>query len=132
MIAETTIIRMFLNSHQLNTIIAIRFHTRKNILAELIVCSNFFLICRHTDMCLVNHQRSTVNTEYFPPERISFGRFPYLSTEYLSIVVLHHSPSPCRDPFTFTSIPMDFEFIKVGMMHIFFIKEDFPYATFPL
>ena len=54
MVAKATVIRMFLNGHNLNTVVTSFCYTRKNLFTELTVSSNFFFLLSHTDMAFIN------------------------------------------------------------------------------
>src|SRR3712207_2138187 len=56
MIAERPIIRMFLNSHHLNTVISVFHHTGQDILPELSVSAHLLGVLSHTHMALINQE----------------------------------------------------------------------------
>ena len=55
-IAERSIIRMFLYSHDLNGVITILRYTRQYILTEFIIRPHLLLVSAHTDMALVDQK----------------------------------------------------------------------------
>ena len=117
MITERTIIRMFLNSHNLNGIISFLRNTGQHHTTEFVVTANFLFIRSHTDMTFINHQRISLCTEHLLSEPVRILRFPDLCTEYLCLLILYHTVGPCRYAFSFTAIPTDFQFIQITMLY---------------
>ena len=111
MIAKTTIIRMLLNGHNLNTVIAFLCYAWKCFFAEFIVCAYFFLRLRHSDMTFINQQRIRSRLKCLFLKFIWFFRCPNLRTEYLGLFVLHYPCSPCRNAFTLSAIPIHIQLI---------------------
>src|SRR5699024_1955507 len=113
MIPETPIIRMLLNSHNLNTIISGFRYTRQYFLTELIISAYPFFFLSHTDMTFINHQRISLCTEHLLSKPVRILRLPNLCAEYLCLIILYHTVSPCWYTFSFTAIPTDFQFIQI-------------------
>ena len=130
MITKTTIIRMFLNSHNLNTVIAFLRYTRKYFFAEFIVSTNLFLPLCHSDMTFINQQRVSSRLECFFLELIWFFRCPDLCTEYLSLFILYYTCSPGRNTFTLSAIPINVQLIQVSVLNGICRKIDFPITIF--
>ena len=126
MIAETSVIRMFLNGHNLNTIVSVLRNSRQYILTEFIVRTNLFRILSHTDVAFVNHQRSHIRRKGLFLELIRFLRIPYLCTENLGLFILHNAGSPCRNTFTASAFPVHFQLVQVAVLHGLFRQIDFP------
>lgn len=57
MITETSIVRMLLDSHDLNTVITGFGYTGKYLFTKLIVSTNLLFLLGHADMTFVNQQR---------------------------------------------------------------------------
>ena len=57
MIAKRTIIGVFLNSHDLNAVIAISYDTWQHIFLKLTIGAHTFGVLRHTDMAFIYQQR---------------------------------------------------------------------------
>lgn len=129
MVTETSVIGMFLDSHDLNAVISVLSDTGKDIFAEFIIGAHFFCILRHADVAFVNHQRSDIGYKYFFLEFIGFGRFPYLSTENLSLLVLYDTVCPCRDTFSLSSFPVNFQFVELQVFYGFGGKGNFPVSA---
>ena len=126
MIAEASIIRMLLNSHNLDTVVTVGCNTWQYVFAEFVISTNLFGILCHTYVAFVNHQRTYVGVEYFLLEFIRFCRIPYLCAEYLGLIILHYTSSPCRNSLTFATIPAYQHLVKVTMMQRIFRKTNFP------
>ena len=86
-IAERSIIGMFLYSHDLNGVITILRYTRQYILTEFIIRPHLLLVGAHTDMALVDQKGRLLRFEPFILEFIRFLRVPYLSAEYLRLLI---------------------------------------------
>ena len=128
MIPETAIVGMFLNSHNLNAIIAVFCDTGKHVLTELVVCSHLFRILCHTDVALINHQWRHIRRKTLFLELIRFLRIPYLRTENLGLFILHYTSSPCWNTFAASTFPIHFQLVQVAMLHGLFRQIDFPVA----
>jgi len=111
MIAKTTIIRMLLNGHNLNTVIAFLCYAWKCFFAEFIVCAYFFLLLCHSNMTFIDQQRIRSRLKCLFLEFIWLFRCPDLCAEYLGLLVLHHTCSPCRNAFTLSAIPIHIQLI---------------------
>ena len=118
MIAKRTIVGVLLNSHHLNTVIAILNDTRQDILAELVIRTHLLSVLSHAYMALIDKQRTLLGLEVFLLEIIFFCRIPHLSREYLRILVLYHTTAPCRNTFTFATVPLHFHLVKLTMLQV--------------
>ena len=127
-IAERSIIGMFLYSHDLNGVITILRYTRQYILTEFIIRPHLLLVGAHTDMALVDQKGRLLRFEPFILEFIRFLRVPYLSAEYLRLLILHHPASPCGNTFSATAVPLDQQLKQVLMIHLRIGQSDLPYA----
>ena len=107
MITERTIIRMFLNSHNLNGIISFLRNTGQHHTTEFVVTANFLFIRSHTDMTFINQQWRDIRLKPFMLEHIRFLRIPYLRAENFGIFILNDTPYPCRNTFPAASFPLD-------------------------
>ena len=127
MIAEGTIIRMLLDSHNLNAVVTILDDTWQHILLKLSVSTNLLCILRHTDMAFIDKQRCHIWSEGFLLPFIWF-RIPYLCRENLGLVVLYYALCPCRNTLTFSTFPVNFHLEEIAMFHGFLRKLEFPVA----
>lgn len=64
-ITEGAIIRMLLNRHDLDAVVAILDDARQNVLLELRVSSHLLSILSHTDVALIDQERSGLWLEVF-------------------------------------------------------------------
>ena len=128
MIAETSIIRMFLNGHNLDTVIPFFSDTGKYFLAEFVISAHFFLPLCHSDMTFINQQWIRVRLECFLFEFIGFLRSPDLRTEYLGLFILHHTSSPCRNTLALSAFPVYIQFVEIAMMNGIRRQVNFPIA----
>ncbi len=126
MIAEASIIWMFLNSHNLDTIISFFSNTRKYFLAEFVICAHFFLLLCHSDMTFINQQRIRVGLKCFLLEFIGVLRSPDLCTEYFGLFILYHTCSPRRNTFALSAFPIYIQFVEIAMMNGIRRQVDFP------
>ncbi len=106
MIAERAIVRMLLDSHHLNTVIAILDDTWEHVVLELRIGAYLLGILAHSDVALVDEQRRLVGLELLLTESVGFLRIPYLCGENLCIVVLNHTTAPGRNTLAFATIPL--------------------------
>ena len=118
---------MFLNGHDLDTIISILDDTRQHILLELCIGPNFLRILCHAYMALIDQQRIHMRPKRLLSPLVRLG-IPYLRREYLCILILHHALAPCRYPFSFSSVPIDMHFIEIAMFHGLFRQFQLPIA----
>ena len=115
-ITEGAIIRMLLNRHDLDAVVAILDDARQNVLLELRVSSHLLSILSHTDVALIDQERSGLWLEVFflPDVRL---RIPNLGREYFGLLILHHSSCPSRDSLAFATFPMNFHLKEVAVPH---------------
>ena len=118
-IAERTVVRMLLDSHHLDTVVAVLNDTRQHIVLELGIGAHLLGILSHTHMALVDQQWILLRLKGLLREHIGLLGIPYLSREYLGIVILHHPTTPGRDTFTFTTIPLYLHLVKVTVLQGF-------------
>ena len=118
LIPERTVIRMLLESHYLDSVIAEVLDMGQHIPSELVESRNLLLLRAHADMTFVNKRmRSFARLAVFPPVRLH--RVPHLSTECLCLRVLHRTGHICRQSFRPTSGPLDVQLVQcaVGKEH---------------
>ena len=127
MVAEGAIIRMLLDSHNLNAVVTILDDTWQHILLKFCVSANLLCILCHTDMAFIDEQRCHIWSEGFLLPFIWF-RIPNLSRENLGLVVLYYALCPCRNTLTFTTFPMNFHLEEIAMFHGFLRNFEFPVA----
>ena len=101
MITETSIVRMLLDSHDLNTVIT-----------------------------FVNQQRISRRFKCFFLKLKRLFRIPNLCTEDLCVFILNHSRSPSRNTFSLSAFPIYNQFIKITVLNGICRQIDFPIAIF--
>ena len=108
---------MLLDGHDLDAVITVLDDARQDVLAELRIGAHLLRILTHADMALVDEQRTLVGLEglFLPLVRL-FGS-PYLSGEYLRLLVLHHALDPCRDALALAAVPLHVHLEQVAMLH---------------
>ncbi len=126
MIAKASIVRMLLNSHHLNTIISRLHDTRENILSKFVVCSHFLLSLRHSDMAFIDEQGVAFNFVFRILPHVWNFRIPHLRTEQIRSGILYYTIGPRRNAKTFSSVPMNAEFVVIAMFQSFQGKINFP------
>ena len=97
MIAEAAIIRMFLDGHHLNGVVAVPLDPRQDVFCELFVGADLFGVARHADMALINEQRVAIRAEMPVLPGIGLFRRPDLRRENLRLFILYHALAPSRD-----------------------------------
>ena len=107
---------MFLDSHDLYAVVAVFCHARQYVVFELAIGAHLLLFLAHAHMAFVDKQWVGIWLELLHLCLIRLGWIPYLCTEYLGDIILHHSGSPCRDALSFTAIPLYLQFKEVFMM----------------
>ena len=132
MVAERAIVRMLLDGHNLDAVVAQFGYTRQHIVLKFDIRSYALLLGSHTDMAFVDHQRFVG----FPSAR-SFalsgnewlGRSPYLCGEDLRTLILHYALCIRRDAFAVAANPLDQQFVMLAVVHLLLGEVAFPYAV---
>ena len=128
-VTEAAVVRMFCDSHNLNTVVSIGNHTRQHILPKFVVASHFFSILSHADMAFVDKERSLFGfkVRFFP--NVRFSRVPHLCTEDFRFFVLHHAAAPCRHSFSLSAFPMHGKLVKIQMFQRAEWEFEFPVSS---
>ena len=105
LIAERSVVRMLLESHDLKRIISQFGNLREHICSELLKSTHLLLLCSHTDMALVDKWMLTLARLRILPF-IFLERIPDLCTECLCMRVLDRSCHISRDSFRTTAFPL--------------------------
>ena len=127
-IAEGTIIRVLLNGHYLNGVVAVLLDTGQHVLREFLVGTDFLGILSHTHVALVNQQRRLVGLKgLFLPLVGLFG-VPHLRREDLRLVVLYDATAPGGNTLAFSPIPLHLHLIKLTVFEGFFREFQLPVA----
>ena len=126
MITERAIIRMFLDSHDLDTVVSILNNARQHIVLEFGIGAHLFGILSHSYMALINEQRILLRLEVLLLELIFLFWIPHLGREYLRIVVLNYTTAPSWNTFSLTTVPVDLHLIELTVLQGFLGKFQFP------
>ena len=126
MIAEGTIVGVLCNGHHLNGIVAVLLDAWQYVVFELDVGADLLSILCHADVALIDEQRVGVGFEVLLFELIRLCRSPNLCRENLGVLVLHHTGCIGRNTLPFSTVPSDFQFEEVTMMHLARLEFDFP------
>ncbi len=128
MIAERSIVGMFLYGHNLDAVVAILDDTGQHIFTELIVSTHLLCVLRHTDMALVNQERRLVGPKGLFLPYIGGLRLPYLGGEYLGLLVLYYTLTPCGNTLAVAAVPIDVHLVKVSVLDGLLAEFQFPIA----
>ena len=126
MIAETAIIGMLLNGHNLDAIITCLVHTRQHVYAELLVRAYLLCILSHADMALVNEQRTCIRFELVILPFILVLGLPHLGREYLCLLILNNTTHPSRNTLALTAFPMHAHLVQVSVLQSLLWQYQFP------
>ena len=128
LVSEGAVIRVLLQGHNLDGVVAKCLDMRKNIDTELFEGGDFFIFGTHAYVALVNQRmRSRTRPGVLP--LILFVRFPHLGAEHLGDRVLHYPPDVGREPFSAASRPFDEEFVEFLMVEEHGGQADFPVSA---
>ena len=100
MITEAAIIRVLLDRHHLNGVVAVPLDPGQNVFCELFIGADLFSIARHADMALINEQRVTIGAKMPVLPDIGLFRRPDLRRENFRLRILHHALAPGGDAFS--------------------------------
>lgn len=127
-VAETAIVGVFLNGHDLEAIVSVLDDARQDVLAEFVVGPDLFGVLGHADVAFVDKQRGAFGAERLLLEHVGVGGIPHLGTENFSLVVLNHTLAPGRYAFAATAVPVDLHFVEVQVFERLEWELDFPVA----
>ena len=114
LIAERSIVRMLLKSHDLQCVIAQIRNLRKDIQAEFLECSYLLFFRSHADMALIDQRMLTLARLAVLP--LIWLRIPHLSAECLRMRILDSPGHVCRKPLGTPSRPLYIQFIERAMV----------------
>ncbi len=115
LIAEGTVIRMLLQGHDLQGIVAQFFYTRKDIPAEFLKGAHFFLLRRHANVALVDERIGALAGMLMLPD-IFFLRVPHLGAEHLGDLVLNYTGGIGGKALSPAAGPFDVQFVQFPML----------------
>src|ERR1035437_1767120 len=115
MIPKGSIKRMFLDSHKLYGIVSGFAYNGDNLFCKIMISANFLFRCSHSDMRFVDNRSREGRSKIFTTPIIGFLWLPNLSIKYFSLVILDHTVSILRDPFSASAFPMNRKLVQVSM-----------------
>ena len=126
-VTEGSVVRMLLDSHDLNAVVTILYDTWQHVFLEFRVGAHLLGILSHAYVALVDEQRSGVRPEglLLPLVRL---RVPYLRRENLGLLILNHTVSPCRDTLAFSTFPVHLHLEEITVLHCLFREFQLPVA----
>ncbi len=129
MIAERSVVWVFLNGHNLDCIITVGCYTRQDEVAEFSVCADTLSFLCHADMAFIDHERTSVGAEtaHFPFVRF---RRPYLSRENFGLFVLNHAGRVGGNSFALSAVPADHHLVEVAVVDVVRLQLYFPDTIF--
>ena len=127
-VAETAVVRVLGNGHDLDAVVAILDDAREHIVLEFSVGSHLFRILSHTDVAFVDEQWVSVWLEILFLPNVRCFRSPNLCGENLRVFVLYHSVNPSRDALAFPTLPFHVEFEQIAVLHGTRTEFQFPVA----
>ena len=128
MITKAAIVWMFLNCHDLDSIVTSFFDARQDIFFKLSISANFLSILSHTNMTFINEQWINIRFKAVITPIEGVLRTPNLSGENFSLIVLHNASCPSRNTLTAATIPINFHLVEVAVLHCLLRQNDFPIA----
>ena len=128
MVAETAVVRVLSNCHDLDAVVAVLDDAREHIVLEFCVGSHLFSILSHTDVAFVDEQRVGIWLEILFLPNVRCFRSPNLCGENLRVFILHHSVDPSRDALAFPTLPFHVELKQIAVLHGTRTEFQFPVA----
>ena len=125
LVAEGAVIRMLLQGHDLDDVIAQGGHPGQHIAAELVETGHLPLLRRHADVALVDERMGPAGRAGILPD-ISLLRIPDLGAEHLGNRILDASRGVRRQALTAAARPFDEEFIQFAMAQEHPVQAQFP------
>ena len=115
-VAEGAVVRMLLDSHDLDAVVTVLNDTWQHVFLEFRVGAHLLGILSHSDVALVDEQRSGARLEGLLLPLVRF-RAPHLCRENLGLLVLNHTVGPCRDSLAFSAFPVHLHLEEVAVLH---------------
>ena len=127
-VAERAVVRMLLDSHNLDAVIAVGDDTRKYVVLELRICAHLLCIFAHSYVALIDEQRTLVRLESLFLPNVRLLGCPYLSRENLCVLVLNDTTNPRRDALALATVPLYVHLEEVAVLHCLLRQLQFPVA----
>ena len=127
LIAEGTVVRMFLKGHYLKGVVAEIRHFREHILPELFECTDLFFLGSHAYMAFIDERvRSFARIGVFPLVRL---RIPDLGTELLCDRILDCTCGVCRYSLSSPARPLYIKFVECAVVEKHGWKGNLPVSS---
>ena len=119
---------MLLDGHYLDAVVACLVYTGQYIQTEFLVCANLLCVLSHTDVALVDEQRTGIGFELSVLPFVFLFGLPNLGRENLCGFILNHTTHPCGYAFALSTIPMYTHLVEITMLQGFLWQDKFPVA----
>ncbi len=115
MVAERAIVRVLLDSHYLNSIVAVGMDARHHQVAEFNIGANPFTLLSHAYVALIYKEWLCIGLEplHFPAVGL---RHPHLSREKMGVFILHNPGCIRGNPLPFSTFPTDNHFVVLTVV----------------
>ena len=127
-VAEGAVVRVLLDGHNLNGVVAVGMDTRQDAGAEFLVAANALFFLCHAYVALINQQGRHIGHELRVRPSEGAGRGMHLGREDGRLRVLHHAVGISRNAFARPSRPVNYHFIQLAIGHGIGRHGQFPHA----
>lgn len=129
MVAEGSVVGMFLDGHYLDGVVTVLGDAGQDVLAEFVVGTDALALLGHADMAFVDEQGFGVGYEVVDFPLIGlFGR-PYLSREQVCLGILHHAVGVGGYAFAPAAVPFDEHLVVLAVLEGAGAELAFPHAV---
>ena len=128
LVAEGTIVRVLLQSHDLDRVVTELLDLRQDIPAEILERGHAFLLRAHADMAFIDQRMGPFPGMAVLPG-IGLGGGPDLCGEELGHLVLHHAGHVGRKALPCSARPLDPEFVEFPVVEEHFRNRKLPVAV---
>ena len=128
LVAERAVVRMLLERHYLDRVVAQSLHPRQHILTELAESGDLAFLRTHPDVALVDEGMRPAQHPVVLP-RICLCGIPDLGAEHFRPVILDKPRAVCRNPLAPATGPLDEQFIQLTVVQEHRVKPKFPVAV---
>ena len=128
LIAERAVIRVLLQRHDLDGVVAQFFHARQHLFAEFLEGTHLLLFRRHADMAFVDERMGPLAGVAVLPDKL-LGRSPHLGAEHFGHFVLHYAGGIGGQALSPAAGPFDVQFVQLAVPEEHFRNLQFPVAV---
>ena len=129
-VAETAIVGMLLDGHDLDGIVSGPHHTRQHSGAEFFVRAHALCVLGHANVAFVDEQRVTLGAECAGGESVRLVGLPHLGGKDGRLLILHGTLAPRRHTLAAAAVPIDFHLVQVAVLHARKGQLQLPHAVF--